>query len=123
MRLKLLLDMNLSPEFASYLRKRGVDAAHWFEIGNPEASDAEIISYAAEHGYVVVTLDLDFSAILAATQGKEPSVVQIRAKEAISEKIFVSTLAAIEQVKDELAEGAILTIDMEKSRLRLLPLG
>ena len=115
--------MNLSPSFAAYLRAQGVGAAHWSETGNPEANDAEIMGYADEHGYVVVTLDLDFSAILAATQGKGPSVVQIRAKEVITERVFITTLAAIEQAQNELTEGAILTIDMEKSRLRLLPLG
>ena len=120
--MKLLIDMNLSPDFTSYLRRHGVDAAHWSEIGNPDANDAKIMGYADEHGYVVITLDLDFSAILAATQGKSPSVVQIRAKEAISERVFIATLAAIEQAQEELADGAILTIDLEKSRLRLLPL-
>ena len=48
--------MNLSPDFASYLRGHGVDAVHWSEIGNPGASDVEIMGYADEHGYVVVTL-------------------------------------------------------------------
>jgi len=31
--------------------------------------------------YTVLTLDLDFSAILAATQGRKPSVVQLRSDE------------------------------------------
>jgi len=37
------------------------------------------MAYASVNGYVVLTHDLDFSAILAATQGEKPSVVQIRA--------------------------------------------
>jgi predicted nuclease of predicted toxin-antitoxin system len=43
-----------------------------------DAADIEIMAYAAKHDYVVLTHDLDFSAILAATQGTKPSVVQIR---------------------------------------------
>jgi predicted nuclease of predicted toxin-antitoxin system len=39
---------------------------------------AERLAYAAEHGYTVLTNDLDFGTILAATQGEKPSVVQIR---------------------------------------------
>ena len=35
--------------------------------------------FAATHNYIVLTHDLDFSAILAATRGEKPSVVQIRA--------------------------------------------
>ncbi len=43
-----------------------------------DAADIEIMTYAAKYDYVVLTHDLDFSAILAATQGAKPSVVQIR---------------------------------------------
>ena len=35
--------------------------------------------FAKIHDFVVLTHDLDFGSILAATQGKKPSVVQIRA--------------------------------------------
>ena len=36
------------------------------------------MAWATEHGYVVVTADLDFGAILAATRRMSPSVVQVR---------------------------------------------
>ncbi len=39
------------------------------------------MAFARTQGYVVLTHDLDFSAILAATHGDEPSVVQIRAED------------------------------------------
>jgi predicted nuclease of predicted toxin-antitoxin system len=122
MRLKLLFDMNLPPGFAAYFSQHGVSAAHWATVGTPDASDVEIMDYAKEHGYAVVSLDLDFSAILAATQGVSPSVVQIRAKEAISREIFDLSFAAIQRAEQDLLAGAILTIDTEKSRLRVLPL-
>jgi predicted nuclease of predicted toxin-antitoxin system len=37
------------------------------------------MAYAKLHGRIVLTHDLDFSAILAATKGDKPSVVQVRA--------------------------------------------
>ena len=37
------------------------------------------MAYAMANDCIVLTHDLDFSAILAATQGEKPSVVQIRA--------------------------------------------
>ena len=36
------------------------------------------MALAAANGFVVLTNDLDFSAILAATRGHKPSVVQVR---------------------------------------------
>jgi predicted nuclease of predicted toxin-antitoxin system len=89
--LKLLFDMNLTPAFAGYFQERGIDARHWSNIGSHDAADEEIMTYATENDYVVVTLDLDFSAILAVTQGQSPSVVQLRAKKAISEEVFEFT--------------------------------
>ena len=76
--MKLLIDMNLSPRWAiTFLSATAAD--HWSTIGRHDATDAEIMAYAREHGYVVVTSDLDFSAMLAASGAEGPSVVQIRA--------------------------------------------
>ena len=38
------------------------------------------MGFARVNGYVVLTHDLDFGAILAATHGNKPSVVQIRSE-------------------------------------------
>lgn len=77
--MKLLVDMNLSPRWIGLLVDAGIEAAHWSTLGANNAPDNEIMTYASANGYVVLTHDLDFSAILAATHGEKPSVVQIRA--------------------------------------------
>ena len=59
----------------------GIEAAHWSTLGVNNAPDSEIMAYANVHDYVVLTHDLDFGAILAATHGEKPSVVQIRAED------------------------------------------
>ena len=75
--MKLLVDMNLSPSWVDRLSQHGFEAVHWSTIGAATAPDAEILVWAREHRFVVITNDLDFSAILAATPGQTPSVVQI----------------------------------------------
>ncbi len=70
--------MNLSPQWVDRLNAADMSAVHWSSVGRMDAADIEIMAYAAKHDYVVLTHDLDFSAILAATQGTKPSVVQIR---------------------------------------------
>ncbi|CAN5424068.1 hypothetical protein BH11PSE9_BH11PSE9_35060 [soil metagenome] len=77
--MRLLVDMNLSPRWVGLLNGAGIEAAHWSTIGAVNAPDSEIMAYAAAHGYVVLTHDLDFGSILAATHGEKPSLVQIRA--------------------------------------------
>ena len=120
--MKLLVDMNLSPRWVSLLAGAGIEAAHWSTLGPSNAPDAEIMTYASANGYVVLTHDLDFSAILAATQGEKPSVAQIRTDDLNLTKIGKQVIAALLQTKSDLEDGALLTIDPKRTRLRLLPL-
>jgi predicted nuclease of predicted toxin-antitoxin system len=76
--MKLLIDMNLSPRWMGWLQAEGLEAVHWSSVGRANAPDSEIMAYARESGFFVLTHDLDFGSILAATQGKSPSVVQMR---------------------------------------------
>lgn len=120
--MKLLVDMNLSPRWVSLLADAGIEAAHWSMLGATNAPDAEIMAFAQANGYVVLTHDLDFSAILAVTHGDKPSVVQIRAEDVSPDVIGRPVIDALRQMTTELEEGALLTIDPHRTRLRLLPL-
>ena len=50
-----------------FLNGQGIQATHWSDIGAGNASDATIMAYAAETAAIVLTHDLDFGGILAAT--------------------------------------------------------
>ena len=120
--MKLLVDMNLSPRWIGLLVDNGIEAAHWSTLGANNAPDTEIMTYASANGYVVLTHDLDFSAILAATHGEKPSVVQIRADDVSPDVIGLQVITALRQMASELADGALLTIEPNRTRMRLLPL-
>jgi predicted nuclease of predicted toxin-antitoxin system len=120
--MKLLVDMNLSPHWVSLLADAGISAKHWSKIGLAQAPDLEIMAYARTNQFVVLTHDLDFSAILAATHGEKPSVVQIRADDVSLEAIGKQVVDALLQMASVLEEGALVTIDPKRTRLRLLPL-
>lgn len=114
--------MNLSPSWVKFLADAGLEAAHWSNHGAKNAPDAEIMLYARTNDYVVLTHDLDFSTILAATHGEKPSVVQIRAEDVSPKAIGKQIIAALKQMESELLEGALLTIEPTRTRLRILPL-
>lgn len=120
--MKLLVDMNLSPRWIAIFADAGIEAAHWSTMGAYDAPDAQIMAYARANDYVVLTNDLDFSAILAATQGERPSVVQIRAENLSPDVIGKQVIAALRQMATELENGALLTIEPNRTRLRVLPL-
>ena len=79
------------------------------------------MAYAKANDCVVLTHDLDFGAILAATVGTKPSVVQIRAEDVSPEAIGNPVITALRQMVAELEEGALLTVDTNRTRLRVLP--
>jgi predicted nuclease of predicted toxin-antitoxin system len=70
--MRLLIDMNMSPELCSRFQAVGREALHWSALGAANAPDETIMAYAKSHGLVVLTHDLDFGAILAATRAEGP---------------------------------------------------
>jgi predicted nuclease of predicted toxin-antitoxin system len=46
--LKLLLDLNLSPLWVAAFEALGYEAAHWSRIGDPGASDRDILEWGAK---------------------------------------------------------------------------
>ena len=94
--MKLLVDMNLSPSWVERLARHGFEAVHWFTIGAATAPDIDVMAWANERHLVLITNDLDFSAILAASAGAGPSVVQVRMQDLLSDssvRIVASAIA------------------------------
>ncbi len=120
--MKILIDMNLPPRWVETLAKAGWEAVHWSQLGAASASDREIMAWARENGYVVFTHDLDFSALLAATQLGGPSIIQVRTQNILPEAIGDQVIDSLKRFLNELEKGAIITIDPSRARVRILPL-
>jgi predicted nuclease of predicted toxin-antitoxin system len=93
--MKFVVNMNLPPRWVAYLAEAGFQAVHWSDIGQGNAADFELVRWAAEHDYIVLTADLDFGAILASTRRSSPNVVQLRCELPIPESIGSTLLAAL----------------------------
>lgn len=120
--MKILIDMNLSPKWAPFFAEYGIDAAHWSTIGDPTASDSQILDYAYTHGFVVFTHDLDFGALLAARKSRGPSVIQVRTQDLLPMAIGTIVLRAIQVSQTYLESGALITVEPAQNRIRLLPI-
>ncbi|MCL2366457.1 MAG: DUF5615 family PIN-like protein [Oscillospiraceae bacterium] len=120
--MKILLDMNIPLRFAKLLTQSGFDVLLWSDVGAPNALDSEIMLYARENDLIVLTYDLDFSTILSVTHELKPSVIQIRASVVHAERAVELLKSAILQHEEDLKKGAVLSIDINKSRLRILPI-
>ena len=122
MTLKVVVDMNLSPEWATTLTSEGWQAVHWSAVGDPAAPDTAIMAWALKHEYVVFTHDLDFGTALALTHAAGPSVLQIRGADVLPEQSAQVLLAALRQHEAQLRSGALAVVEKNRSRIRVLPI-
>ncbi len=75
--MKFLIDAQLPPALAAWLRDAGYDAQAVREVGLREADDKAIWRHAHSHGQVLVTKDEDFSQRMQ-TGAPGPVVVWLR---------------------------------------------
>jgi predicted nuclease of predicted toxin-antitoxin system len=120
--MKILIDMNLSPEWEEVLCSSGWTATHWSRVGATDASDREILSWAKVNDYVLFTHDLDFGAILAASGAGAPSVIQVRTQDLTPSHLAPLVLRVLNQFREALARGALISVDDTSARVRMLPL-
>lgn len=120
--MKLLVDMNLSPDWVAVLEQAGWETVHWSSVGNLRATDSEIMAWAKQNGCVVFTHDLDFGTVLALTQAEGPSVIQVRTQDVTPSAIGKLVVNALRQFQSQLEKGALIVLDEANARARVLPL-
>ena len=114
--------MNLSPLWVKAFEEGGFESIHWSQVGDPRAPDHEIMEWARKERCIVFTHDLDFSQLLALTQAKGPSVVQLRSQSVLPDRAGSLVFAALRQHAELLEQGALIVIDAATSRARILPI-
>ncbi len=120
--MKLLLDQGLPLSAAALLRDSGLDTIHVGEIEMSEAEDTEIIQRVKEEGRAVATLDADFHALLALDEAIAPSVIRIRIERLRAKALTELLLSVITECEEELQQGAAVTVEPSRIRIRRLPL-
>jgi len=76
--MKILIDINLCPNWVAVFAKYNIEALHWSNIGDFRERDTVIMEWARTNEYIIFTHDLDFGSLLAATEADAPSVIQVR---------------------------------------------
>ncbi len=122
MSLAFVVDMNLSPEWLPVLDGEGWRAVHWSAVGPATAADAEIMAWARAAGRVVLTHDLDFGTLLALTGVDSPSVVLLRGADVLPGRRGPAVVGAVKRHEAALNDGALVVVDIDRSRVRVLPL-
>jgi predicted nuclease of predicted toxin-antitoxin system len=119
---RFLVDANLSPRVAEWLRNHGHDAVHIFELGLNEADDHRIFAEAASRRQILLTVDLDFGEILARSSGRG-SVLILRLRGTATAAASSRLEVALAQAAVALEDGAVVVVGEKSLRVRRLPLG
>ncbi len=120
--MKLLLDMGLAPRTARFLRDGGHDAVHLRDENLQKFSDDRIVEKAAAEGRVIITFDLDFSAIVALQRLAQPSIILFRLEEFTTDRINSILLELLRVHQTALESGAIIVVEPDRIRVRSLPI-
>ena len=120
--LSFLADMNLSPLTVAALQQAGVNVIRVSEVLPATTSDSVILAFARQEGRVVITQDLDFSALVAIGGYAEPSLVTLRLSTADPATVTRTLLRVLPQVEAALQQGCAVTIDDRNVRIRRLPI-
>jgi predicted nuclease of predicted toxin-antitoxin system len=120
--MKIIVDMNLSPLWIRYLQERGFEAQHWSAVGKPNDPDTVIFDWAKKNQAIVFTNDLDFGAILASSQADAPSVFQVRTQDLMPASIGQIVVSGLQRFSSELNAGALVTLDLNRTKVRILPI-
>lgn len=120
--MRLLVDMNLSPDWIPMLHSRGWEARHWSEIGPGNAPDTGLMQWARDESHVILTQDLDFSQLLFTSGDHGPSVVLLRMKDEFDPEARENVFRALDQAKTALESGALMIVAGDRARIRKLPI-
>lgn len=120
-RLNYLADMHISPVTCALLREAGYQVARVSDVLSCDASDQQILEYARTPKMVIITQDLDFSALLAVANASEPSIISLRLGSVEPRAVATLLLRILPTVEAELLQGAIISVTEQKVRVRLLP--
>ncbi len=119
--MKFLLNENIPPSLQSLLQSIGWESTHVTLVGLKGKSDNKIVEYCLEHEYIIITHDLDYGRIVSLSGNKRPSVLTFRLEKVTVDELFSLIVDNQIKITHYLSIGALVTIDAENLRFRLLP--
>jgi predicted nuclease of predicted toxin-antitoxin system len=120
--MKLLADLHISPRTVAFLRTLGHEVVRVDAILPKTASDEEIVAAARESGRSVLTQDLDFSAIVALSGARTPSLITLRLASSRVEHVNEVLARVLPQIEGDLVRGSAVTVEEGAIRSRTLPI-
>lgn len=120
--MRFLADMGISLKTVIWLRNEGYEVVHLCEQGLQRLPDDEIFKKGIKESRIILTMDLDFSQIVAASKFNLPSVIIFRLSDERAENINKRLSELLDKCCNELELGSIISVTDNKFRIRRLPI-
>ena len=121
--MRFLADMGISQEVVTWLRKQGHEATHLRDEGLQRLENGAIFIKAIHETRIILTWDLDFTEIVALSGRTQVSAVVFRLMNTRSVHVIERLKQVLLESAQDLEEGAIISVEEGRHRVRLLPLG
>jgi predicted nuclease of predicted toxin-antitoxin system len=119
--MKFLADMGISPKTVRYLQSLGHDAVHLHAEGLDRLPDSSILQKARDEQRVLLTHDLDFGELIAASEASTPSIVIFRLRNMRPTQVNRYLHGVLSQHQSVLEQGAVVSVSEGQIRIRTLP--
>ncbi|WP_119071550.1 DUF5615 family PIN-like protein [Aggregatilinea lenta] len=120
--MKFLADMAIAQSTVTWLREQGHAVMHVRDEGMQRADDTAILAKAHAEDQIVLTLDLDFGYLMAASGAALPSVIIFRLGNETANVITKRLEDVLTCCEADLLTGSIIAVDDETVRVRQLPI-
>jgi len=104
------------------LREAGHDAVHLRDQGLLKMEDSDVLDKARSESRTVLTLDLDFGDLLAASREKLPSVIIFRLRNQTPAFVRPRLFEILSECETDLNAGAVVVVEEARYRVRRLPI-
>lgn len=119
--MKFLADMGIAPRTVAFLRAMGHDATHLHEENLDRLPDRSVLRKAMDEDRILLTHDLDFGELMAASGASLPSVIVFRLRNMHATCVNYYPEVILSQHTDSLESGAMVSVTEGQVRVRLLP--
>jgi predicted nuclease of predicted toxin-antitoxin system len=121
--MRFLADMGISQRVVTWLREQSHDAVHLRDQGLQRLANGDICTKAMQESRIILTWDLDFAEILALSRQQIVSAVIFRLHNTRSVHVIHRLERVLTESAQDLEDGAIISVEERRHRVRLLPVG